>query len=115
MADLRRIVRSPHPWATAGFLALTTAGYWPVVADLSTRILADGGDGAFFLWNMWAWPRALLDGQNPFHTEAIFHPLGANMAFDTILAPVNLVSWPVQRLFGLAVAANLAQLSAVVL
>ncbi|HEV3496456.1 MAG TPA: hypothetical protein VHA34_08915, partial [Actinomycetes bacterium] len=96
-------------------MALTAAVYWPVVAHLSTRILADGGDGAFFLWNGWALPRALLRGDNPFRTEAVFHPLGANLGFDTILAPVNVASWPVQRLFGLAVAANLVQLSAVVL
>ena len=110
-----RILRSPHSRATAGFLALTTAVYWPVVAHLSSRILADGGDGTFFLWNMWSWPRAFFGGHNPFRTGAIFHPLGANLAFDTILAPFNLVSWPVEKLFGLAVAANLAQLSAVVL
>ncbi len=87
----------------------------PWCAHLRTRILADGGDGAFFLWNSWALPRAVLGGHNPFHTDGVFHPLGANLAFDTILAPVNLLSWPVQRVFGLAVAANLVQLSAVVL
>ena len=112
---MRRILRSPHTWSTAGFLALTAVVYRPVVAHPSTRILADGGDGAFFLWNMWSLPRALLAGHNPFHTQAVFHPLGANLGFDTILAPVNVLSWPVQRLLGLAVAANLAQLSAVVL
>lgn len=110
-----RVVPSVHLRATAGFVALTVAVYWPVVAHPSTRILADGGDGAFFLWNMWAWPTALLHGHSPFHTGAVFHPLGAHTAFDTILAPVNVLSWPVQRLFGLAVAANLVQLSAVVL
>jgi hypothetical protein len=111
----RRVVASPHTRATVGFLALTTAVYWPVVAHLSTRILADAGDGAFFLWNMWSFPRRLLEGHNPFHSPAVFHPLGANLGFDTILAPVNLLSWPVQRVLGLAVAANLVQLSAVVL
>lgn len=111
----RRVVASPHTVATIGFLALTAAVYWPVVANLSTRILADAGDGSFFLWNMWSFPRRLLGGHNPFHTGAVFHPLGANLGFDTILAPVNLLSWPVQRILGLAVAANLVQLSAVVL
>ena len=111
----RRVVGSSPTWATAGFMALTAAVYWPVAAHPSTRILADGGDGAFFLWNQWALPRALLGGHNPFRTEAVFHPLGAHLGFDTILAPVNLVSWPVQKVFGLAVAANLVQLSAVLL
>jgi hypothetical protein len=111
----RRVVISPHAWASVGFVALTTAVYWPVVAHVSTRILADSGDGAFFLWNMWAFPRRVLGVDNPFYTQAVFHPLGANLGFDTILAPVNLLSWPVQKVLGLAVAANLVQLSAVVL
>src|SRR5437867_3723906 len=64
-----RIVRAPHTRATAGFLALTTAVYWPVVAHVRTRILADSGDGSFFLWDMWSLPRALLGGHNPFHTQ----------------------------------------------
>jgi hypothetical protein len=111
----RRAARSPHTLATAGFLALTVAVYWPVIAHFSTRILADAGDGAFYLWNQWSFPRRVLGGHNPFHTGGVFHPLGADLGFDTILAPVNLASWPLQKLFGLAVAANAAQLSAVVL
>jgi hypothetical protein len=98
-----------------GYVALTMAVYWPVVADPRSRILADKGDGAFYLWEMWWFPRALLQGRNPFHTDAVFHPLGADLGFNTILAPVSLASWPLQKLFGLAMAANFVQLGAAVL
>ena len=96
----------PHVVALLGFAGVTCAVYWPIVLHPRSRILADGGDGALYLWNMWWFPRAVLHGHNPFHTGAVFHPLGANLGFNTILAPVSLASWPVQKLFGLAVAAN---------
>ena len=99
----------------AGYVALTTAVYWPIVIHPRSRVLADPGDGAFYLWEMWWFPRALLEGLNPFHTDALFHPLGAELGFNTTLAPVNLASWPLQKLFGLAAAANAVQLVAVVL
>lgn len=114
--SLRRIppVLRVHGPALAGYAALTAAVYWTVVTNLRTRILADQSDGAFFLWNLWSAPKAVLSGHSPFHTSGIFHPFGADIAFNTTLLSVGLVAWPVQKLFGLAVAANLAQLAAVV-
>jgi hypothetical protein len=103
-----------HLVSLLAYVALTGVAYWPVVGHLRSRILADSGDGAFYLWDMWWFPRALLHGQNPFHTDSVLHPLGANLGFNTILAPISLASWPIQKLFGLAVAANAVQLGAVV-
>src|SRR5688500_11307576 len=110
-----RSILQPHAGALGGFVALTMAVYWPVVADFRTRLLADGADGSFFVWNTWWFPRSVAGGRNPFNTTDLFHPLGASLGFDTVLAPVSLASWPLQRLFGLPVAVNAAQLGAVVL
>ena len=104
-----------HLLPLLGYVALTGTVYWPVVADMRSRVLADPGDGAFYLWNLWWLPRTVLHGRNLFHTDAVFHPLGAKLGFNTILAPVDLVSWPVQKVLGLATAANFVQLGAVVL
>ncbi len=104
-----------HLLPLLGYVALTGIVYWPVVVHPRSRILADTGDGAFFMWNLWSLPRSVLSGENPFHTGAVFHPLGANLGFNTILAPVTFVSWPLQKLLGLALAANAVQLGAVVL
>ena len=104
-----------HGPALAGYVVLTTIFFWPVVGHLRTRILSDGGDGAAYLWNLWAIPRALLRGDNPFATTEIFFPVGAHTAFNTNMPLVGVVSWPLQKLFGLGVAANLIQLGAVVL
>ncbi|HYT39039.1 MAG TPA: hypothetical protein VEN99_05990 [Acidimicrobiia bacterium] len=104
-----------HGPALAGYGLLTAVCFWPVVGHLRTRILSDGGDGAAYLWNLWDIPHALVHGRNPFDTHDIFFPVGAHAAFNTNMPLVSVVSWPLQKLFGLGVAANLVQLAAIVL
>src|SRR5438067_6011337 len=104
-----------HGPALAGYAVLTAVCFWPVAGHLRTRILSDGGDGAAYLWNLWQIPRALVHGHNPFETRDIFFPVGAHTAFNTNMPLVSVLSWPLQKLFGLGVAANLVQLAAVVL
>jgi hypothetical protein len=104
-----------HGPALAGYAVLTAICFWPVVGHLRTRILSDGGDGASYLWNLWDIPHALVRGHNPFDTRDIFFPVGAHTAFNTNMPLVSVISWPLQELFGLGVAANLVQLAAVVL
>ena len=104
-----------HGPALAGFVVLTAVLFWPVVGHLGTRILSDGGDGAAYLWNLWAIPRSILRGHNPFDTHEIFFPVGARTAFNTNMPLLSVLSWPLQKLFGLGVAANLIQLAGVVL
>ena len=104
-----------HGPALLGYLLLTGWLFWPVVRDAGTRVLSDGGDGVAHLWSMWAIPRAILSGDSPFTTTGIFFPLGADTAFNTGMPLVSVLSWPLQAVFGLTVAANVVQLSAVVL
>ena len=111
----RRSFWRQHGLALAGYLVLTAVFFWPVVGHFRTRILSDGGDGAAYLWNLWAIPRALLGGDNPFATKEIFFPVGAHTAFNTNMPLVSVLSWPLQKLFGLGVAANVMQLGGIVL
>ena len=104
-----------HGPALAGYALLTAIFFWPVVGHLGTRILSDGGDGAAYLWNLWAIPRALFGGDNPFDTKEIFFPVGAHTAFNTNMPLLSVLSWPLQKVFGLGVTANLTQLGGVVL
>src|SRR5437867_1167234 len=89
----------PSPWrehgpALTGYVLLTAVCFWPVAGHLRTRILSDGGDGAAYLWNLWALPRAVLGGHNPFDTHDLFFPVGAHTAFNTNMPLVAIVSWP---------------------
>ena len=104
-----------HGAALTGYVVLTVVMFWPVAGHIRTRILSDGGDGAAYLWNLWSIPRALLGGNNPFDTKDIFFPVGAHTAFNTNMPLVSVLSWPLQKLFGLGVAANIMQLGGVVL
>jgi len=104
-----------HGPALAGFVVLTAVMFWPVVGHLRTRILSDGGDGAAYLWNLWSLPHALLGGHNPFDTKDMFFPVGAHTAFNTNMPLLCVLSLPLQKLLGLGLAANLLQMSGVVL
>ena len=104
-----------HGPALAGYGVLTAVLFWPVVGHLRTRIMSDGGDGAAYLWNLWDIPRALVHGHNPFDTRDLFFPVGAHTAFNTNMPVVSVASWPLQKLLGLGMAANLTQLAGIVL
>lgn len=104
-----------HLPAGAGFVALTAAFFWPVLAQFTTKVLSAGGDGSTFIWSYWYMPRAVLQLENPFFTTHLFHPVGANLAVHTTTPLEMALSWPIAQLFGFGVAVNLLQLSAVLL
>lgn len=85
-----------------GYLAVSVVAFWPLVRHPRSQYWADGGDGATFIWSYWALPRALLDGRSPFTTTEIFHPVGAHLAYATNVPLVSVLSWPLQRVLGLA-------------
>ena len=110
---LRAVVRRHGPAVVAiGLVVL--AFYWPLLHHLSTRTLSDGADGASFLWSYWDIPHELTSGHDPFSTGQVFHPVGASTAFNTNTPLFALLSWPLARLVGLGVAANLLGLACVV-
>src|SRR5262245_32133005 len=94
-----------HGPALAGYAVLTIVLFWPVAGHMPTRILSDGGDGVSFLWNLWSIPRALLHGHNPFDTKEMFYPVGAHTGFNTNMPLISVLSWPLQKVFGLGVTA----------
>lgn len=110
-----RPLREGHGAAVMGYVVLACAFFSPVLLHFRTRMLADPGDGATFAWNAWHLPHALLGGHNPFVTHDIFYPVGAGTAFSTNIPLESLLSWPLAQLFGLTVAVNILQLTAVVL
>ena len=62
------------------FVLLAIAGTWPLASHLSTHITDHFGDGALHLWNTWWVGQALVRGQSPFFTDAIFYPNGVSLA-----------------------------------
>jgi hypothetical protein len=80
-ADRYRVIH--RTWPFAGLAALAVVLYWPLLRDLHTRFWADTGDGPFFIWNYWSFPRYVLSFESPFTTADIFYPVGVHTAFNT--------------------------------
>ena len=57
------------------FALLAIAGTWPLAPHLSTHVTDHFGDGALHMWNTWWVGQALVHGQSPFFTDAIFYPM----------------------------------------
>lgn len=90
-----------HHWlALLGYSLLTTVVTWPVVPRFLTHI-PGGGDGAWFLWQLWWFKHALLDlRQLPYRTDLIYYPLTDVPV--TAQTPLNeIFSWPLQVAIGL--------------
>ena len=91
--------------------ALVLAGYAAIsFLYFGVRLLAhpgrsyvgEGADPEIFIWSLAWWPHAMLHGENPVVTHAIWAPDGVNLAWATsipglalALAPLTLTAGPV--------------------
>ncbi len=64
------------------------------------------GDPPFFMWALKWWPYAIGHGLNPFFTNVVWYPGGANIATTTSIPGITLVVWPITSLFGPIVSYN---------
>ena len=85
---------------------------WPLVANLSGQILRGRVDEYMYMWGFW-WMRYALGTLHtwPFHTDMLYHPFGTELAFHTWSPLVSTLSIPVQDVWGVEVAFNLAILA----
>jgi hypothetical protein len=93
----------PHLVALAFYTALTLLFAWPVLTNLSVGTPGDFPvDRNQNLWNFWWFKRSLLETHtNPYHTDFLFFPYGANLYLHTF-SPYNLIfGLPLQLIFGL--------------
>ena len=77
------------PLALYAVLALFYFGISP--ASLPKALIGEGGDPKQSVWFL-AWlPHALLHGENPFFTSAVFQPGRVNLAWSTTMPTLALV------------------------
>lgn len=80
----------------AGYTILALALTYPVAANLFTQV-PGGGDAWQHIWNLWWVKHALLDlHTNPYHTNLIFYPDGANLYLHTLVLTDGLIGIPLQ-------------------
>ena len=90
-----------------GYLAVGVVVLFPLVARLSTHILADDvfiepgrSDAYNFLWTYWWIQKAALAGGNFYHCDWVLPPTGANLYFHTHVILPTLLTMPLGLLFG---------------
>ena len=80
---------------------------FPLVLRLRSALPAGSGDIWQNYWNFWWWKTSLFElQQSPYHSQYLFHPSGADLAFHTH-SPFNMiVGMPVNLVWGEAAAYN---------
>ena len=77
-----------------GFALLALFFTYPLVHNMAGSFPSDFGwkeplsvdrhsDSFQFIWNLWWFKQAMLEGQNPFYCPLIYHPFGASLAYHT--------------------------------
>lgn len=80
----------------------------PVLTASGRPYVGSGLDPEIFIWAFAWWPHALLHGENPFYTHALWVPTGYNLAFTATAPGVAIMFAPVTLLVGAAAAYNIA-------
>src|SRR4051812_35264314 len=68
--------------------------------------VGEGADPGIFIWSLAWWPHAILHGQNPIATHAIWAPDGVNLAWTTSIPGLALALSPLTLTAGPTVAYN---------
>ncbi len=117
----RRWLASERRQATAALVlyAAISIGYFGlhVLPHLGSEDvgLPDWGDPTIPMWALAWWPHALLHGLNPFFTNTLFVPDGADLGGVVTVPLPALVAAPITLLFGPIVSYNLLMLASPVL
>jgi hypothetical protein len=96
------------------FALLTYTGIAFLYFGLRVVLRGDGAyvghgvDPQIFIWSFGWWPHALLHGENPLVTHAIWAPSGLNLTWTTAVPGLAILFAPVTLLFGPLVAYNVA-------
>jgi hypothetical protein len=74
----------------------------PLLLTRGNRYLGEGPDARLFIWSFAWWPHAILHGENPFYTHAVWAPIGQNLTWMTsvpglalLFAPLTLAAGPI--------------------
>ena len=96
--ELPRLSLTSHLLAVAAYAVLTLLLTYPIAMNLTTEV-PGGGDAWQHIWNLWWVKHALLDlHTNPYHTDLVYYPTGANLYFHTLVLTAGLMGIPLQLL-----------------
>ncbi|HET9672802.1 MAG TPA: hypothetical protein VFQ40_08150 [Actinomycetota bacterium] len=107
--------RRPAVQALGAFLLYLAAALllWglPIGFDLASRHVGMGGnDTRLYMWAFEWTPHAITHGLDPFHTDLVYAPGGADLRWVTTMPGPALALWPVTAWFGSLASVNVAML-----
>lgn len=83
--------------ALLSYAALTIAFTYPVVFRLRSTWLPLNGDLCMKLWDSWWFGKVLTENANPYFTDYIFYPQGADLRFSPISWTTSAFIWLVSQ------------------
>jgi hypothetical protein len=97
----------------ASYVVVAVMQVWPLPLHLFTHLTGDpAGDGGVYVWNTWVFRHELLDlHRSPFYTDTMIALAGrADLSLHNYTAFADLLSLPLQPLFGVVGAFNITYL-----
>ncbi len=104
---LRRDRTSPAVLAGFALVAFVSLGV-RLLVEPGSSYLGFGTDPKIFIWCFGWWPYAILHGQNPFVSHAIWAPSGVNLVWAASIPGLALLFAPLTLLVGPVVSYNVA-------
>ena len=99
-------------WVALAVYVLFAAALFgiPLLVQAKPAVLGVGADPEIFIWAFAWWPHAILHGQEPFVTHAIWAPDGTNLAWTTTVPGLALAFSPLTLVAGPLVSYDVAAL-----
>jgi len=91
-------------YAAVAFLAFGLR----LLIDPGSNYVGIGADPQVFIWAFGWWPHAILHGENPFVTHAVWAPEGVNLAWTTTVPGLALLFSPLTLAAGAVASYNVA-------
>ena len=97
--------------ALAGYLLIAFVYFGlPLLLKPGSQYVGQGQDPPIFIWAFAWWPHAILHGQNPFVSDAVWAPSGFNLMWATMVPGLALAFSPLTLVAGPIAAYNVASI-----
>jgi hypothetical protein len=101
-----------HLSLLAAYLAAGITVNWTRAAYLTGHVLPNGRDSGLFVWDFWWMARCVTHLNDPFFTHYLAAPVGAPLAFHTLMPLPGALMTPVTLAFGPSFSFNLLSAAA---
>jgi len=102
-----------HLAVLIGYLAAGVAVTWTRAIYLTEHVLpGDARDPGLFVWDFWWMARSVVHLSNPWYTHYLAAPVGAPLAFHTLMSLPGVLMAPVTLLYGPSFTYNLLSAAA---